>query len=130
MFLLMSVFQNKPFLILFQELSNVLCPNYDKIHCYSKERLKFHNYQCITMDGGPLFSHIMTFNFVMKILSATYIQMHSRKGLYSGSKHYEPQGTKIFKYCTCPAGLATYNFHSSCKHMHMSFKSVCHKDHK
>ena len=34
------------------------------------------------------------------------------------------QGTKIFEYCTCPV---TYNFHSSCKHMHMSFKSVCHK---
>ena len=35
------------------------------------------------------------------------------------------RGTKIFKYCTCPAGWVTYNFHSSCKHMHLSFKSVC-----
>ena len=40
------------------------------------------------------------------------------------------QGTKIFKYCTCPAGRVTYNFHSSCKHMHMSIKSVCNKEHK
>ena len=40
------------------------------------------------------------------------------------------QGTKIFKYWTCPAGQVTYNFHSSCKHMHMSFKSVCSKEHK
>ena len=40
------------------------------------------------------------------------------------------QGTKIFKCCTCPAGRVTYNFHSSCKHLHLSFKSVCTKEHK
>ena len=40
------------------------------------------------------------------------------------------QGTKIFKYCTCPAGQVTYNFHSYCKHMHLSFKRVCNKEHK
>ena len=40
------------------------------------------------------------------------------------------QGTKIFQYCTCPAGRVTYNFHSSCKHMHLSFKSVCNKEHQ
>ena len=41
------------------------------------------------------------------------------------------QGTKIIQYCTCPAGLVTYNFHSSCKHiMHLSFKSVCNKEQK
>ena len=33
-------------------------------------------------------------------------------------------GDKIFKYCTCPAGRVTYNFHSSCKRMHMSLKYV------
>ena len=38
------------------------------------------------------------------------------------------QGTKIFRYYTCPAGRVTYNFHSSCKHMHLSFKSVCNKE--
>ena len=40
-----------------------------------------------------------------------------------------PNGTKIFQYCTCPAGRVTYNFHLSCKHMHLSFKSVCNKEH-
>ena len=40
------------------------------------------------------------------------------------------QGTKIFKYCTCSSGRVTYNFHSFCKHMHLSFKSVCNKEHK
>ena len=39
-------------------------------------------------------------------------------------------GTKIFQYCTCPAGPVTYNFHLSCKHMHLSFKSVCNIEHK
>ena len=38
------------------------------------------------------------------------------------------QETKIFQYCTCPAGGVTYNFHSYCKHMHLSFKSVCNKE--
>ena len=37
-------------------------------------------------------------------------------------KYEQCQGTKIFQYCTCPAGRVTYNFHSSCKHMHLSFK--------
>ena len=40
------------------------------------------------------------------------------------------QETKIFQYCTCPAGQVTYNFHSSCKQMHLTFKSVCNKEHK
>ena len=38
------------------------------------------------------------------------------------------QGTKIFQYCTRPAGRVTYNFHSSCKHMHSSSKIVCNKE--
>ena len=40
------------------------------------------------------------------------------------------QGTKIFQHCTCPAGPVTYNFHLSCKHMQLSYKSVCSKEHK
>ena len=40
------------------------------------------------------------------------------------------QGTKIFQYCTCPVGRVTSSFHSSCKHMHLSFKSVCNKEYK
>ena len=34
------------------------------------------------------------------------------------------------QYCTHPAGWVTFNFHLSCKHMHLSFKSVCNKEHK
>ena len=40
------------------------------------------------------------------------------------------QGTENFQYCTCPAGRMTYNFHSSCKNMHLSFKSICYEEHK
>ena len=42
----------------------------------------------------------------------------------------EIQGKKIFQYCTCPAGRVTYSFRSFCKHMHLSFKSVCNTEHK
>ena len=35
---------------------------------------------------------------------------------------YLQQVTKIFQYCTCPAGGVTYNFHSFCKHMHLPLK--------
>ena len=41
------------------------------------------------------------------------------------------QDTKFFfNYCTCLAARVTYNFHSSCKHMHLSFKSLCNKEYK
>ena len=32
----------------------------------------------------------------------------------------------------CPSCIPcmTYNFHLSCKHMHLSFKSICNKEHK
>ena len=40
------------------------------------------------------------------------------------------QGTKIFQYCTCPAGQVTYNFRLSCKHLHLCFKSICNYEHK
>ena len=43
---------------------------------------------------------------------------------------YTYQETKIFQYCTCPAGRVTFNFHSSFKHMHLSFKMVCNKEDK
>ena len=41
---------------------------------------------------------------------------------------WHSQGTKIFLYCPWPVGCVTYNFHSSCKHMLLSFKSVCNKN--
>ena len=40
------------------------------------------------------------------------------------------EGTKIFQYCICHAGRVTYTFHSSCKCMYLSFKSVCNEEHK
>ena len=40
------------------------------------------------------------------------------------SKNFPIKGTKIFQYCTRPAERVTYNFHSSCKHMHSSLKIV------
>ena len=43
-------------------------------------------------------------------------------------KFYGQQGTKIFQYCTCHAGRATYNFHSTCKNMHFSFKRFAKKN--
>ena len=61
------------------------------------------------MYYGPYWIHVCASLLEMPIL--TY-----QVGL-------EVQGTKIFQYCTCPAGQVTYNFHSSCKHMHLSFKS-------
>ena len=38
------------------------------------------------------------------------------------------QGTKIFQYCTWPAGRVTYNFHSSCKHMQCPLKGYAIKN--
>ena len=67
-------------------------------------------------------------------MSATYIQLHARKLIMNteGSSliFVHSQGTKIFQCCICPAGRVTYNFHSSCKHMHLSFKSVNNKENK
>ena len=40
------------------------------------------------------------------------------------------QGTKMFQYCTRPVGRVTYNFHSSCKHMHSSLKLYCNKENR
>ena len=40
------------------------------------------------------------------------------------------QEAKLFQYCTCPVGRVTYNFHWSCNHMYLSFKSVCNKEKK
>ena len=48
----------------------------------------------------------------------------------NNSKGNYNQGTKIFKSCTSPAGRMTYNFHSFCKHVNLSFKSTCNKEHK
>ena len=38
-------------------------------------------------------------------------------------------GDKNISRCTCPAGRVINNFHLSCKHMYLSFKSLCNKEH-
>ena len=40
------------------------------------------------------------------------------------------QGTELSQYCTCPARRVICNMHVSCKHMRLSFESVCNKEHK
>ena len=60
--------------------------------------------------------------------SPSHLQRVRQKWGEGEAKAVMIQGTKIFKNCTCPAGRVTYNFHSSCKHMYLSFKSVCNKE--
>ena len=43
--------------------------------------------------------------------------------VFTKNTDYYTEETKIFHYCTCPAGHVTYNFHSSYKHMNLSFNS-------
>ena len=63
---------------------------------------------------------------------SSFLTSHSGSACPYFSKKTNAQGTKIFQYCTCPAGRVTYNFHSSYKHnvMHLSCKSVSNKEHK
>ena len=56
-------------------------------------------------------------------------QTASSEAVWSGSALFAYAGDKNIKYCTCPAGRVTYHFHSSCKHIHLPFKSVCNKEH-
>ena len=71
--------------------------------------------------------------FILLSLPADFLNYLFQKVF---QKHYQEcetvmsQGTKIYQNCTCPSGRVTYNFHSSCKHMHLSFKSVYNKEHK
>ena len=77
------------------------------------------------VNGGKMVKIASSQNFhCNKIIQSTWFSADRKHTTYVG------QGTKIFKYCTCPAGWVTTNFHSSCKHMQLSFKSVCNKEHK
>ena len=69
---------------------------------------------------------------LVRELSVTDERRHTRStGMkFNSILPRKSAGTKIFQYCTCPAGRVTQNFHWSCKHMHLSFKSVCNKEHK
>ena len=54
--------------------------------------------------------------------------LHAKSNTKGYREKVPCQWTKIFQYCTCPAGRVTYNFLLSCKHMHLSFKSVSNKN--
>ena len=70
------------------------------------------------------FAYCFTLTFaVLRICLASLSMTH-----HIWSPDFKIQGTKIFQYCTCPAGRVTYRFHSSCKDMHLSF--ICNKEHK
>ena len=75
---------------------------------------------------------ILFFNLpdVMKTVGRAKILHEALQVSWNFSSARCLQGTKIFQYCTCPAGRVTYNFHLSCKHMHLSFKSVYNKENK
>ena len=76
------------------------------------------------------------------VICTMKIQIHQKnlpvyKGLTHSSHFFlslkclhftSASGDKNIQYCTCPAGRVTYNFHSSCKHMHLSFKKLCNKE--
>ena len=47
----------------------------------------------------------------------------------SSQTHWPGRGQKYFNI-SCPTARVTYNFHSSCKHIHLSFKSLCNKEYK
>ena len=91
----------------------------------------------LTQDGGAAGSNLTGRHCVVSLsknINPSLVLVHPRKTrpfiterLLMG--HKESNQTNMFQYCTCPAGRVTYNFHSSCKHMHLSFKSVCNKEH-
>ena len=71
------------------------------------------------------------FNNLFHVLAGLPLTFKYRKSRLSTFEIWKShQGTKMFQYCTCPAGRVSYNFHLSCKHMHMSFKNICNKEDK
>ena len=82
--------------------------------------LSYFNKYNLTLGFGVIgcVEQLIIFNQVSLSLPET--NLSNRKSI---------QGSKIIKYSPCPAGRVTYNFHLSCKHMHLSFKSVCKKEH-
>ena len=80
----------------------------------------------------PTIVGILTF---MSMMNTTFETLKVRKSLFSRTLKFNAQllnvqATKIFQYCSCPAGRVTYNFHLSCKRKHLPFESVCNKGNK
>ena len=92
--------------------------------------------ESINMLMGNNFPHIIDSSITTEVITCKTFLIYAKyiKALQLDLGQQIPfqqaQGTNIFQYCTCPAGRVTYNFHSSFKHMHLSFKSVCNREHK
>ena len=80
---------------------------------------------------SPVYDNSYRSKFILRVgaIVVWWINHSEVLSLIPGSSS-QLQGTKIFQYCTCPAGHVTYNFHPSCKPIHLSFKSICNKEHK
>ena len=59
--------------------------------------------------------HVIDSNADRSSIDPIYLWIQSRKYCWLGLLAFNSQGTKIFQYCTSPAGWVTFNFHSSCK---------------
>ena len=80
-----------------------------------------------------MYHHVVVLEGSSETQVSSFLTSHSGSVLLVlTSPRKQMQGTKIFQYCTCPVGRVTYNLHSSYKYnvMHLSFKSVCNKEHK
>ena len=93
------------------------------IHCH-KARWQFCAWPCLILTWSSSFSVFLS--VLSSVWTLRTIWKAGAKSQITKLEH----GTKKFKYCTCPAGRMTYKFHLSCKHMHLSFKSLCYKEHK
>ena len=96
------------------------------LHMFWLKNKKFiFNYTPLSEVCNSLYTN--DFSLWFSTLGLRWLNVHVKGSEVRISKLR--QGTKIFQYCTCPAGWVTYSFHLSCKHMHLSFKSVCNIEH-
>ena len=84
------------------------------------------------IEKALCYQHYNHYKFKQSVITYRLYNDQQTYVKWAGKQNFNSylSGDKIFQYCTCPAGRVTYNFHSSCKCMHMSFKSVCNKEHK
>ena len=106
---------NKKIVFLFLN-QNICCAQWDSSFEHSKHMLKWlvRKYLKLYTENFCSFVHLNLWLGLYPHKIAVYACLKS-----------DFTGDWIFQYCTCPAGRVTFNFHSSCKHMHLSFKSVC-----
>ena len=75
--------------------------------------------QAVKVGNTTVYALLMVNDVTLKVPLLCYRTKLLRKKKYV-------RGQKYFNI----ALVLHYNFHSSCKHMHLSFKSVCNKEHK